>query len=292
MAKFILSAFADEAGDSIEAQIAALQRNGIGYIEPRAVDGTGVIFKTDEELSEIRRKLDEAGIRVSSLGSPIGKYPIDEPFEKHLEDFKRALHAAHMLGTTNMRTFSFFVEQDRIAECRDEVMRRMNVLLDMAEAEGITLCHENESRIYGQMPDEVEDLLTSLPKLRGIFDPANYRMNDADAERGIDITLPSLAYMHIKDAIFEEQMIVPAGEGEGRIADAIEKIDRSTDRAIFLSVEPHLMAFSAYKNIDEHELRGRYVFENSDESFDFAVSSLKKVLGSIGFKENGPFWVR
>ena len=53
MAKFILSAFADEAGDSLDAQIAALQRNGIGYIEPRAIDKKGVIFKTDEELKEI-----------------------------------------------------------------------------------------------------------------------------------------------------------------------------------------------------------------------------------------------
>ena len=73
MAKFILSAFADEAGNSLPQQIAALQRNGIGYIEPRNVDKKGVIFKTETELKEIRRALDDGGIRTSSLGSPIGK---------------------------------------------------------------------------------------------------------------------------------------------------------------------------------------------------------------------------
>ncbi len=292
MAKFILSAFADEAGDTLSAQIAALQRNGIGYIEPRAIDKKGVIFKTDEQLKEIRRELDDGGIRVSSIGSPIGKYSIDEPLAPHLEDLKRALNCAHILGTNLIRMFSFFVPQDRLKECRSEVMDRLSVMLEEAKAEGITLCHENESKIYGQMPGEVADLLTTLPDLAGIFDPANYRMNGADAAEGIDVTLPSFRYMHVKDAIFDEQAIVPAGEGEGKIAEAIGKIDRHTDNAVFLSVEPHLHVFSAYSSIDDHELKGRHVFKNSDESFDFAVNALKNLLRQEGYTENGPFWVK
>lgn len=290
MAKFILSAFADEAGNSLSQQIAALQRNGIGYIEPRNIDKKGVIFKTEEELKEIRRTLDDGGIRVSSLGSPIGKYSIDEPLAPHLEDFKRALFASHILGTNLIRMFSFFVPQDRLAECRNEVMERLSVMLEMAKAEGITLCHENESKIYGQNPDEVADLLTTLPGLAGIFDAANYRMNGADAAKGIDVTLPSLKYMHVKDAIYEEQSIVPAGEGEGKVAEAIDKIDRHTDNAVFLSVEPHLHIFSAYASIDDHKLKGRHKFATSDEAFDFAVSALKKLLRDGGYSENGPFW--
>ena len=292
MAKFILSAFADEAGDSLASQIAALQRNGIGYIEPRAIDKKGVIFKTDDQLKEIRRTLDDGGIRVSSLGSPIGKYPIDEPLAPHLEDYRRALNCAHILGTNLIRMFSFFVPQDRLAECRNEVMDRLSVMLEMAKAEGITLCHENESKIYGQMPGEVADLLKTLPDLAGIFDPANYRMNGADPVEGIDVTLPSLKYMHIKDAIFAEQAIVPAGEGEGRIAEAIGKVDRHTDNAVFLSVEPHLRVFSSYASIDEHELKGRHTFKSSDESFDFAVSALKNLLRGEGYAENGQFFTK
>lgn len=290
MAKFLLSAFADEAGDSLAEQITALQRNGIGFIEPRAIDKEGIIFKSDSRLRAIRQQLDEGGISVSSVGSPIGKYPIEDPFDRHLEDFRRALNCAHILRTNKIRMFSFFVEQDKLAEYRDEVLARLSFMLDMAEAEGIQLCHENESRIFGQMPEQVRDLLTSLPRLSGIFDPANYRMNGADAELGIDVTLPSLAYMHIKDAIFESQTIVPAGEGEGHIGDAIEKINASTDKAIFLSVEPHLKTFSAYKNIDAHELHGKYVFETTKDSFDCAVNSLKGVLRGLGYRENGQFW--
>ena len=290
MAKFILSGFADEAGDTLALQIAALQRNGIGYIEPRAIEKKGVIFKSDAELKEIRRQLDDGGIRVSSVGSPIGKYSIDEPLAPHLEDLKRALNCAHILGTNLIRMFSFFVPQDRLKECREKVIERLSAMLELAKAEGITLCHENESKIYGQMPDEVEDLLTTLPDLCGIFDAANYRMNGADAARGIDVTLPSLKYLHIKDAIFSEQAIVPAGEGEGKIAEAIGKVDRHTENAVFLSLEPHLHVFSAYASIDEHELKGRHTFNSKGEAFDFAVAALKKLLVSEGYSENGPFW--
>ena len=115
-------------------------------------------------------------------------------------------------------------------------------------------------------------------------------MNGADAAEGIDVTLPSFKYMHVKDAIFAEQAIVPAGEGEGKIAEAINKIDRHTDNAVFLSVEPHLRIFSAYASIDEHELKGRHTFATSGEAFDFAVAALKNVLRSEGFTENGPFF--
>ena len=42
MAKYVLSAFADEAGKSLDEQIAALVRNDIGCIEVRMIDGKGI----------------------------------------------------------------------------------------------------------------------------------------------------------------------------------------------------------------------------------------------------------
>ena len=186
--------------------------------------------------------------------------------------------------------FSFFVPQDRLTGYRDEVLRRLSLFLDMAEAEGITLCHENEEGIYGRMPTEVKDLLVSLPRLGGIFDPANYCMCNADSAEGIDVTLPSLVYMHVKDAITSEKTVVPAGEGDGRIGEALNKINGATDRTIFLTVEPHLKTFSAYASIDKRTLRGKYEFETASDSFDCAVAALKKVLRLEGYSENGPYW--
>ena len=287
MAKFVLSAFADEAGSSLDDQIAALKRNDIGYIEPRNINGKPILTLTDQELFEVKHELDKNGIKVNSLGSPIGKYPIKEPFDKHLVDFNRAIEVCKLLGTDKMRMFSFFVEQSELKVYRDEVIARLTKMCEIAKENGITLCHENESAIYGQNPEEMLDLMTSVTGLAGIFDPANYRMNNCDVMAGIDATLKNLAYLHIKDAIYESQVIVPAGDGEGKIAEILDIVNNATDGVVYLTLEPHLFLFDAYKLIDEHELKGKYTFKNNSESFDFAANALKELLKQNGYEKDG-----
>ena len=289
MAKFVFSAFADEAGPSLDEQISALKDNGIHYIEPRNIDGKCIVDFSDEELLAIKARLDENGIKVGSLGSPIGKYPITDDIDAYIPKVKRAIEIAKLLGTKYIRMFSFFVEQNELSKYRDEVIRRLREMVKIAEAEGIVLCHENESKIYGQMPAEVRDVLTSVPGLGGIFDAANYRMNDGNIMEGIGATLVNFKYMHIKDAIYADQMIVPAGEGEGRIGDVLDVINGHTDATVYLTLEPHLHAFNAYKLIDDHELKGKHVFNNGREAFNFAVGALEEVLVKQGYgkDENG-----
>lgn len=289
MAEFILSAFADEAGTTLSEQIAALKRNEINYIEPRNINGKPILTLTDEELAEVRSELDKNGIKVNSLGSPIGKYPITEPFEVHLRDFMRAIEVCKLLGTDKMRMFSFFVDQSKLAEYRDEVIYRLTEMTKIAKEHGILLCHENESDIYGQNPEQMRDIMTSVTDMYGIFDAANYRMNGQDVIDGINATLINLAYLHIKDAIYDSKLIVPAGDGEGRIAEVLDIVNAHTDKPVYLTLEPHLFLFDAYKGIDKHELKVKYTFNNNSESFDFAANALKKLLTDNGYRkdENG-----
>ena len=154
MANYYLSAFADEAGDSIQDQINALKDNGISYIEPRFVNGKGILALSEAELYELEAELSKNGIKVGSLGSPIGKYDIKADFETHLKDFDKAITACKILKTDKMRMFSFYVKQDELTEYKDEVIKRLQVMCDIAKENGIILCHENESEIYGQMPPE------------------------------------------------------------------------------------------------------------------------------------------
>ena len=286
MAEFLLSAFADEAGSTLEEQIAALKRNDIAYIEPRNINGKPILKLTNEELAEVKTQLDANGIKVNSLGSPIGKYPINEPFEIHLADFMRAIEVCKLLGTNKMRMFSFFVEQSELEKHRDEVIYRLTEMTKIAKEHGILLCHENESDIYGQNPAEMRDLMLNVPGLYGIFDPANYRMNNCDVIDGIDATLINLAYLHIKDAIYDSQIIVSAGDGEGKIAEVINIVNEHTDAPVYLTLEPHLFLFDAYKAIDKHELKMNYTFKNNSESFDFAANALKNLLTENGYRKD------
>ena len=293
MAKFVLSAFADEAGSSLDEQIAALKRNEIDFIEPRNINGKPILTLSDKEIADVKAALDKNGIKVNSLGSPIGKYPITEPFDKHLVDFKRAIEICKALGTDKMRMFSFFTKQNELEKYRDEVISRLNVMSAIAEENGIMLCHENESEIYGQNPKEMLDIMTNVKGLYGIFDPANYRMNNCDVIEGINATLVNLAYLHIKDAIYESQIIVPAGDGEGKIAEVLDIVNKATDQVVYLTLEPHLFLFDAYKLIDNHELKGKYTFKNNSESFDFAANALKDLLLKNGYvKDGNGAWIK
>lgn len=284
MAEFLISAFADETSNDPDHQIAALKRNGLRMIEPRNIGG-GIVDRTDAELDAFADKLDRAGIGISALGSPIGKYDIDKPFDAHLTVFRRALEICRRLGTNRMRMFSFFVPQERLKECRAEVLRRLSVMLEEADRAGVTLCHENESKIYGQNPAEVADLLNALPGLYGVFDAANYVMNDQDPLAGIDATLIRPAYLHMKDAIGAEKAIVPVGMGDGRYEEVLRRVDRAMDGLVYLTVEPHLHIFEIYQRIDSHKLKTGIEFDNSDDAFDCAVAAVKKMLTGLGYRE-------
>ncbi len=279
MAKFLLSAFADEASKMLDGQIAALKRNNMKYIEIRNVDGKGILDCTDEELAAIHKKLEEAGIGVSAIGSPIGKIKITDPFEPHIEDFRRAIKAAKVLGTKNIRMFSFFIpEGDEAEKYRDEVMRRLEVLVEMAEKEGVLCCHENEKDIYGDIDTRSIEICKHFDgRLKGIFDPANYVQCKMHPAEFFDEICPYLEYMHIKDALLEDGAVVPSGKGDGHVPELVAKFAK-TEGERFLTVEPHLTIFDGLQNLQGEPLKHHYTYSSSDEAFDAAVASIKSIL--------------
>ena len=104
----LISGFADEIDPSLNRQLEALQKMGIRYIEMRGVDGKSLVHCTDSELSVIHRKLDAAGVRLSSVGSPIGKIGIEDDFAPHWELFQRTVEIAQKLDAPFILMFSFY----------------------------------------------------------------------------------------------------------------------------------------------------------------------------------------
>ena len=76
-----LSAFADEADMQIGEQIRALHEAGYRYIDLRGVNGYNITELPEDEARTVRRRLDDADIRVHMFGSPIGKIDIADDFE-------------------------------------------------------------------------------------------------------------------------------------------------------------------------------------------------------------------
>jgi len=268
---FTLSAFADEVAKDLDEQMDVLEREGVKFIELRRVWGKGVLTLTDDEVARVKEESSARGFGFSAIGSPIGKIKIDDDFDAHLKDFRRAIEIAKELSCPNIRLFSYFIPKgEDAADYRDEVMRRMRAKVEIAEAEDIMLLHENESRIYGDVGERCLDILTEVKsdKLEAIFDPANFVQCKEDTLECWAKLKDRVKYFHIKDAETSGK-VVPAGVGAGNFVEILtDAVKRGFDG--FASLEPHLAhAGSSYG-------------DTGPELFKVAADALKGVIAKAG----------
>ena len=268
-----LCAFADEASVDLAGQIEALKRNGIGLIEIRGVDGENIKDISYNKIKEIRTRLAENGIKAWSLGSPVGKFKVDDNFEKQIDDFKRLCEYAELLECERIRMFSFFSKDEGV------VMDRLGKLCDVAPR-GIIMCHENEKGIFGDDYESCVKIHKAFPRIKGVFDPANFVQCGVDTLKAWEALCPYVDYMHIKDA-GEDKSVVPAGYGIGNV-EAIIKQYKAQGGEV-LTLEPHLMEFCGLKNLENGEsLNHSPIYTDTNEAFDAGANALKEILKRIG----------
>ena len=278
-----LSAFGDEIAPDLEDQIAVLKQQSVGAVELRSAWGTNVVDMDDDTLDRAHRLLDAAAIKVSAIGSPVGKVSIEDDPDSEIARLRAAIRAARRLHTTRIRIFSFFIPEGRYMEFRDEVLRLLSLFAHEAELSGMELVHENESYIYGDDAQRCLDLVESVgsPALRIAFDPANFVQVGV---RPYDDAWPLLSeyvtHFHVKDAVrvdreggppyparAQEQQLMasvrPAGEGDGQLDKLLSALDLQNYRG-FLVIEPHL-AFRL------HEMDGA-------QRFAVALGALRKLF--------------
>ena len=238
-----LSGFADEIDPDLRTQAALLLELGIGCIEFRSAWDINVLDLTDDQLTEAAAILEEHSLLVSSIGSPIGKVNIEDDFDEHLVRFDRALAVAQRLAAPYIRIFSFFLRPDqRPADHRDEVVRRLRVFADRAENAGVVLLHENEKDIFGDVPERVLDLVTAVdsPALRLAWDAANYvQVGVRPFAEAYPLLRPYTDYIQVKDALLDSREVVAAGEGDGQIVETVRALAADGYDGFF-SMEPHL----------------------------------------------------
>ncbi|MDB5075259.1 MAG: Xylose isomerase domain protein barrel [Chloroflexi bacterium] len=241
-----ISAFADEISPDLDEQIAVLLGEKIHYIDLRGMWGTNVLDLTDGQLSEIRARLNDAGMGVSTIGSPIGKVAIDSSFDEHIHRFERAITVARFFNTPYIRIFSFYppggpTPGADMAPYRDVVLHHLHELTARARAADITLLHENEKGIYGDTIARCVDLLQSIadPNFAAILDPANFiQCGETPFPDAYEAIVPWLRNVHVKDAL-ADGTVVAAGEGIATWPSLLLRLRESGYNG-FLSLEPHL----------------------------------------------------
>jgi len=303
-----LSAFADEISPDLPEQIATLKRENIAHIDLRGAWNTNVLDLSDEQAISIKESLEGHGIKVAAIGSPIGKVPVDSPFDEHLERFERAIKLAHLFGTSLVRIFSFYAPAGLsvlagerpvgagVVRCgagtlgspsltpqdadpadpdswRDEVVWRLREMIKRARAAGITLIHENERGIYGDTIARCVDLLQECndTHFQAVFDPANFiQCGQTPYPDAYEALRPWLHYMHVKDAL-PDGRVVAAGEGAAHWPELLQRL-RQDSYDGFFSLEPHLVFAGTYQGFSGPEL------------FRYASQALQQMLQNIGWE--------
>ena len=248
-------------------------------MEMRGVNGKNVSTLTKEEVAQAKGVLNDYGIKVSSIGSPLGKIKLDGDITAHLETAKRVFDTANELGASNIRVFSFYLPDGKTREeCRGQVFDELAKLVKLSEEYGVTLCHENEALIYGESPEKCLEILEYFGgRLKCVLDMGNFVLDGYNPMDAYKLLGKHIEYFHIKDALYAGA-IVPAGKGEAQIKEILDEYKANGQKDTFITLEPHLQTFSGLNALVGKSFDNPYKYENQRTAFEDAVVKLKELL--------------
>ena len=242
-----ISGFFDEADLRLDGQLALMRALGMRYLCPRGLDGKNITdYPLDMFNIFLRPRLDAAGAKLSSIGSGIGKIPLDDDraYRAQLEKLAHLADIAEAAGCRYIRMFSFYVKKDEPENILfPQVLERLQGFLKIVEGRGVTLLHENEKGIFGDSPNRALRLFEAMnsSQFALCYDASNYLQVGEDPWEAYLLTRDATVYYHMKDC--KEGFEVPLGEGQGRIRDILADL-AARDFDGFLTLEPHTVKYA------------------------------------------------
>lgn len=287
-----VSGFSDEISSDFDTQLETVRNLGMDYISIRGVNEKNFSEHTIEEVKEyIKPKLDEYKIKVSSIGSPIGKVFIDdeEGFEKQISLLEKLCEMANILDCKYIRMFSFYMPKDKNPEdYKDEVIKKLKIFIEIAEKHDIVLLHENEKDIYGDISSRCLTIFKEVGSehFKGIFDFANFVQCMEDTRECYELLKEYIVYYHIKDAVKEDKENVVCGTGQGKIEEILTDAIKNGYKG-FLTLEPHLAIFDSLKDLELEDVNNIIKKDkglDGKSAYALQYNSLVNILKSIDFR--------
>ena len=276
-AQFTLSAFGDEIAVNLFDQLRVLKELNIGYLELRGVWDKNVLELDEEEARKVRALCDKHDIKVSAIGSPIGKSPLDEPLATNLAWLDRIMQTAEIVGTKRIRVFSYYPQAGANVDALvPAVVERLAALAARAAQDGFELLLENEKGIVGDTIARCAAILEGIDAANVHFawDPANFVQ--VDEAHATDDGWPRLGryvgHVHIKDARLADGSVQPAGEGDGQVPALLTHLNASGYQG-FLALEPHLA------------IAGHSSGFSGPDGMAHAAAALRRVMAETGCRE-------
>jgi len=243
------SGIADEAGTPIAEQIRAQKTLGWKHVEMRMIPEGNLTEVDDAAFEKTLAALNAAGLEVSCFGSPIANWArdIDQDFQQDIDSLRRAIPRMKKAGCSIIRIMSWPNSTKKPLGQDDwgkEVIRRLKVLVRMAEDGGAVLGMENCSGWSGDYPENMArtfELIKSRA-LKIIYDTGNVVAHPGGAWKWYEVCKPYTVYVHIKDGLPPDakgEHYTWPGEGKGMVKEVLADLFKGGyDGGV--SIEPHL----------------------------------------------------
>ena len=213
---FKVGIITDEISDDLGEALDFINHYSLGYCEVREIWQKNVMSLSQDELSRAKTLIAAHGLRVSSIASPIFKYPLPEMpahpegalvFHSTYTDrdtaelLRRSFDIAHFFGTEKIRIFSYWRVSDP-EKAYPYVRDRLAKAAELAGRNGITLMIENEYDLNVGTAKELGRILRDVnsPHLRANWDLANAAMmKDVPFPDGYREVAGFISHVHVKD---------------------------------------------------------------------------------------------
>jgi L-ribulose-5-phosphate 3-epimerase len=216
-----IAAITDEFSFDLDTALDAMAQVGMTGAELRLIGDRNIIDFSDDEVARVRERVEQHGMTVVSIASPVLKYvlpdapSIDARFQQdvfgapytiadHPRLSKRAFEIAEQTGAKIVRVFSYW-RTTAPEQCFDRIVASLRELADRAADRGLIIGLENEHACNVATGVEAGRVFAALdhPALKSIWDPANASiLGEVPFPTGYD-ALPAqrIAHVHAKDCV-------------------------------------------------------------------------------------------
>jgi sugar phosphate isomerase/epimerase len=275
--RLALSVIGDEIGPSLDEMISFAREHGVSRLDMRTVGGRNLLGMTTEEVIEISRTLEKAGLTVPTFVSPLFKWPapgklarggkVDFAFDPKLcpaeDPVAHAIQIAVILGAPHMRIFSY-LRHDGFRPSDFTGPKSFMKLMGLAYTYDISLQLENEPVCnIGNIAelasffikpeaspdqenpgeDEIFEESSGPPVvyLRPLVDIANaWATGERPSDDDIAILAPLTTAIHLKDRDLAAKRTVPLGDGNVPWPAELKRLLSGVEaKEVLASIETH-----------------------------------------------------
>ena len=252
---YVLSVITDEVSPRLEDGIAFAVEEGLTTVDVRSIDAVNFLSLDRPAQERAAQHIKAAGLKVGCLATPLLKWPapgktaatmgdqfgFDTGGRRTEDIYRAAFEAAALLGTRNLRIFTFLTYDGFQVE---DLRQDLDQLLTLADEYDAVLHVENEPVCNVQSVSDLVRLMEAWrhPRLKALLDIGNaWWAEKPPSEADLVAVMPFVSQMHFKDFDARARRVVPMGEGDVPYAKLIRLcLDAAKGRTLGFSIETHV----------------------------------------------------